>query len=118
MVDAAELIREAAGEALTDIEASRHIELYDYQKPPADLGDKEGWLLLAGRGAGKTLGTMKYLSDLAHQHPGLRARIIAPTLDDAVNSCVLDPDSGLAAIDPEARLVGGLGGTRVELPYG
>lgn len=92
------------------------IELYDYQKPPDELGDIEGWLLLSGRGAGKTLAIMTYLSGLAHNYPGLRARIIAPTLDDAVNSCVLDPDSGLNAIDPDASLVAGLGGTRVVWP--
>lgn len=110
-------LQEAVAGSLSDLEHLREtINLYDYQKPPTDLGDKEGWLLLAGRGAGKTLGTMKYLSDLAHEYPGLRARIIAPTLDDAVNSCVLDPDSGLAALDDDARLVGGLGGTRVEWP--
>lgn len=92
------------------------IELYEYQRPPKNLGPVEGWLLLAGRGAGKTLGTMTFLSELAHEYPGLRARIIAPTLDDAVNSCVLDPDSGLLRVDPDAKLTGGLGGTRVEWP--
>lgn len=90
---------------------SEPIELEPHQIPPPNLS--HGWLMLAGRGAGKTFASMRYLSDQAHDHPGLRARIIAPTLDDAVNSCVIDPDSGLYSFDPDARLTGGLGGTRV-----
>jgi phage terminase large subunit-like protein len=92
------------------------IELRPYQVPPENL--EHGWLLLAGRGAGKTVASTRYLSEQAHAHPGLRARIIAPTLDDAVNSCVIDPDSGLYAFDHDARLTGGLGGTRVVWPNG
>lgn len=91
-------------------------ELLPYQVPPANL--EHGWLLLAGRGTGKTVASTHYLSEQAHEFPGLRARIIAPTLDDAVNSCVLDPDSGLYAFDPDARLTGGLSGTRVMWPNG
>lgn len=91
-------------------------ELLPYQVPPNNL--EHGWLLLAGRGTGKTVASTHYLSDQAHKNPGLRARIIAPTLDDAVNSCVLDPDSGLYAFDKDARLTGGLGGTRVSWPNG
>lgn len=91
-------------------------ELLPYQVPPDDL--HHGWLLLAGRGTGKTVASTHYLSEQAHKFPGLRARIIAPTLDDAVNSCVLDPDSGLYAFDKDARLTGGLSGTRVQWPNG
>jgi phage terminase large subunit-like protein len=90
------------------------IELEPHQKPPDDL--HYGWLMLGGRGAGKTFASMLYLSSQAHKFPGLRARIIAPTLDDAVNSCILDPDSGLLAHDQDARLTAGLGGTRVVWP--
>lgn len=91
-------------------------ELLPYQVPPVNLS--HGWLLLAGRGTGKTVASTHYLSEQAHKFPGLRARIIAPTLDDAVNSCVLDPDSGLYAFDKDARLTGGLSGTRVTWPNG
>lgn len=88
--------------------------LEPHQIPPDDL--HYGWLMLGGRGAGKTFASMMYLSKQAHANPGLRARIIAPTLDDAVNSCILDPDSGLLAHDQEAKLTAGLGGTRVVWP--
>lgn len=105
--------------ALADLEAiPEPIELDPHQIPPASwtAGEVQGWLALAGRGGGKTFTAMKALSDLAHQYDGLRARIIAPTLDDAVNSCIIDPDSGLLAFDLDARLTGGLGGTRVVWP--
>lgn len=85
--------------------------LEPHQVPPSDL--TAGWLMLGGRGAGKTFASMRYLSEQAHDMPGLRARIIAPTLDDAVNSCVIDPDSGLYSFDRDARLTAGIGGTRV-----
>lgn len=90
------------------------IHLEPHQIPPPDLS--QGWLMLGGRGTGKTFSSMLYLSKQAKDFPGLRARIIAPTLDDAVNSCILDPDSGLLAHDREARLTAGLGGTRVVWP--
>jgi phage terminase large subunit-like protein len=92
------------------------IELAPHQQPPTDLS--HGWLLLGGRGAGKTFASMRYLSEQAHKVDGLRARIIAPTLDDAVNSCVIDPDSGLYSFDSDAKLTAGLGGTRVVWPNG
>jgi phage terminase large subunit-like protein len=94
--------------------------LEPHQRPPEAFLNRDvpGWLMLGGRGAGKTFGSMRYLSDEAHRVPGLRARIIAPTLDDAVNSCVLDSKSGLIAYDREARLIAGLGGTRVVWPNG
>lgn len=90
------------------------ITLESHQIPPENLS--HGWVLLAGRGSGKTFASMLYLSQQAHTFPGLRARIIAPTLDDAVNSCILDPDSGLLAHDPDAKLTAGLGATRVVWP--
>lgn len=97
--------------AAADLFGTTDIVLLEpHQTPPETF---EGWLMLGGRGAGKTFASMKYLSDSAHARPGIRARIIAPTLDDAVNSCILDPDSGLLAHDADAKLTAGLGGTRV-----
>lgn len=95
-------------------ESDQIYDLEPHQIPPEDLS--HGWLMLGGRGTGKTFSSMLYLSKQAHDHPGLRARIIAPTLDDAVNSCILDPDSGLLAHDHDAKLTAGLGGTKVVWP--
>ena len=76
------------------------------------------WLLLAGRGAGKTEACARYFAKWMREHPGHRGRIIAPTYADAVSSCVEGP-SGLQAIDPEIRFVASApGGSKVVWPNG
>lgn len=86
--------------------------LLPHQQPPAEGWD--GWTLAGGRGSGKTMAGSRWIGDLAADTPGLRGRIIAPTLGDAVNSVVLDPQSGVLAAHPEARLIrSGVEGTRV-----
>lgn len=82
-----------------------------------------GWLLLAGRGAGKTDTCAKYIVDHVKGPPCLPGDtphwigIIAPTLGDAVTSCVTGP-SGIRAHDPSARMVTAQGGTVVRWPNG
>jgi phage terminase large subunit-like protein len=71
------------------------VELQPHQMPP-DPFDK-GWVLLAGRGAGKSWAGMHWLNERCEQESGLRARIIAPTLGDGVASCVEGPNGLLAA---------------------
>lgn len=70
-------------------------ELQPHQKPPE--GDWRGWVLLAGRGAGKTYAGMRWLDDRCQAEPGLRARVIAPTFADGVASCVEGPNGLLEA---------------------
>lgn len=65
--------------------------------PPGD--DWLYWLLLAGRGAGKTEAGARYLDAYLSTHPRHRAAIIAPTLGDARSICV-EGDSGLLAVNP------------------
>jgi phage terminase large subunit-like protein len=92
-----------------------------HQVPPP--GDWYGWLLLAGRGAGKT-------DACAHamvQHVNGPAcmtgsvphwmTIIGPTLGDAVRACYEGP-SGIRAHDPRAVMVNRAGGTVVHWPNG
>lgn len=92
-----------------------------HQIPPP--GDWYGWLLLAGRGAGKTDACAKYVHDHVYGPPCLPGPvphwvgIIAPTLGDAATSCVTGP-SGLMAHSPEARMVTVAGGTVVRWPNG
>lgn len=62
------------------------------------------WLMLAGRGAGKTQAASRYISRYARNNPGIRIAIIAPTLGDARSACV-DGPSGLLACDPSIRVV-------------
>lgn len=96
------------------------IEPLPHQTPPEDFGTlqgPDGWFLTGGRGGGKTFAGARWLGNLANTVTGLRGRIIAPTLSDAVNSVVMDPDSGILAHFPEAKLLtAGVEGTRVVFP--
>lgn len=93
-----------------------------HQVPP--LGDWDTWLLLGGRGSGKTAAAARF----THEHvtgppclPGLagghRVAIIAPTFGDALDACVHGP-SGLRSFDPAIRSVQTAGGTFVRWPGG
>lgn len=90
----------------------------------APLGDWFLWLLMAGRGAGKTDAMAHYVN----QHVlgpvcdkriagGHRIGIVAPTLGDAVTACINGP-SGLKAHNSGVTLVQGVGGAHVYWPNG
>lgn len=90
--------------------------------PP--LGAHEMWLLMGGRGTGKTDAGSTYVLDHVAAPPcdprlpgGHRIAIVAPTLGDAVESCVSGP-SGLQAYDRRVRLVQHAGGSIVKFPGG
>ena len=92
--------------------------------PLAPLGPLDMWLLMGGRGTGKTDGGAMYVLDHVNGPPcdpkvkgGHRVAIVAPTLGDAVESCVTGP-SGLAAYDPRVRVTSGPGGTFAVFPNG
>lgn len=88
-------------------------EPYPHQIPPLELQTNAYvWLMLAGRGAGKTDSCASYFDTFMRQHPKARGGIIAPTLGDAVEACVYGP-SGLMAHNPTVRLRQRAGGTHV-----
>jgi phage terminase large subunit-like protein len=82
-----------------------------------------GWLLLAGRGAGKTDACARYVHEHVMGPPCLPGPvphwvgIIAPTLGDAATACFSGP-SGLSAHSPGAKMVNSTGGTIVKWPNG
>lgn len=97
---------------------------YPWQVPPGTIPTQHLWLLMGGRGTGKTDGSARYVIDHVNGPPcdrrvagGHRVAIIAPTLGDAVESCVNGP-SGLKAHDPRVVMRGGTGGTYVRWPSG
>lgn len=74
-----------------------------HQVPPDfKRDDWQYWLLLAGRGAGKTDAGAYAFDAYMRSHPGIRGRIIAPTLGDAREACVIGP-SGIKAHNPDVR---------------
>lgn len=93
-----------------------------HQIPPD--GDWFVWMLLGGRGSGKTAAAARRMHEhltgppcLPHVPGGHWAAIIAPTLGDGVTSCVNGP-SGLRAHQPDLKLRATTGGTLVRYPNG
>lgn len=93
-----------------------------HQVPPE--GEWLTWLLLAGRGAGKTDACAAFMDAHVKGPPcvpgipgGHRPAIIAPTLGDALEACVNGP-SGLKAHNPSVTSVQTTGGTYVRWPNG
>ena len=70
---------------------------HKHQKPPK--GDWTIWLLLAGRGAGKTRAAAEWLWWHAFKHPGTRWLVSAPTAADVRDTC-FEGDSGLMTVIP------------------
>jgi phage terminase large subunit-like protein len=95
-------------------------DLEPHQRPPEKFLRRESnfWLLEAGRGAGKTEACSRYCAERAHQVPGMRGRIIAPTMGDAVEACIEGP-SGLLRVDPDCTFhPNATGGAKVTWPNG
>ncbi|WP_338027990.1 DNA-packaging protein [Croceibacterium selenioxidans] len=63
-------------------------------------GDWRTWLLLAGRGFGKTRVGSEESAWLGVQNPGARIAVIAPTFQDARDTCI-EGESGLLAVLPK-----------------
>lgn len=111
--------RAAAALATRTQTPRRHLE--PHQIPPSN--DFYGWLLLGGRGSGKTAACSTYISDHIKGPPCLPGDvphwigIIAPTIGDAVTACYEGP-SGIRNIDPGARMVQAPGGTVIRWPNG
>lgn len=67
------------------------------QQPPP--GNWRIWLLLAGRGFGKTRTITEWGRDQAERHPGSRGAIVAATAADA-RDILVEGESGILAVSP------------------
>lgn len=107
---------------IDEVKSRPHWRPLQHQLPPAG-DDWMGWLLLGGRGCGKTDGAAHYIA----QHvagppcaPGPTPHyigIVAPTLGDAATACY-SGISGIRAHDPSAELVTKPGGLLIQWPNG
>lgn len=71
-------------------------------EPPGDWWNI--WLMLAGRGAGKTRAAAETLASWAYEQPNTRWLVSAPTSGDIRGTC-FEGDSGLMSVIPE-QLIG------------
>jgi phage terminase large subunit-like protein len=67
----------------------------DEQAPPK--GDWRNWLLMGGRGSGKTRAGAEWVIELAQARPGLRIALVAETLGDA-REVMIDGVSGIMRV--------------------
>lgn len=95
-------------------------DLWGRPEQHAPTGSWSTWLILAGRGWGKTRTGAEWLRERALAEPGTRWAIVAPTYADARDTCVEGESGLLAVLPPEVRA-----GTKwnrslgeVELPNG
>lgn len=104
-----------------DSDALPLTRLLPHQQPPEGLWD--GWLIQAGRGAGKTAAMAKYVTDHVNGPPcikgemGHKMALIAPTIGDAVESADRHPVC-LRSLSPAGKLRQRPGGTIFSWPNG
>ncbi len=67
------------------------------QLPPS--GDWTGWLILAGRGFGKTRTAMEWARKRAEKMPGCRGALVGRTAAD-VRDVLVEGESGILAVSP------------------
>jgi phage terminase large subunit-like protein len=87
---------------------SRHRSLLEHQVRP--VGDWRTWLLLGGRGSGKTFAGAFWVADKAC-HTQLSFALVGPTLHD-VREVMVEGCSGLKALTPRGRRPRWEGGRR------
>jgi phage terminase large subunit-like protein len=84
-------------------DASKSRLLWQLQARPEQLtppGEWNIWLLLAGRGFGKTRTGSEDVAWYGQKHPGTRVAIVAPTISDARDTCVEGESGLLNALPP------------------
>ncbi len=92
---------EAIAAALRIDEATTLVEAYlarDTQAPPP--GDWSTWLILAGRGFGKTRAGTAWIDDLAMNRQGVRIALVGATMADA-RAVMVEGEAGILAANPQ-----------------
>ncbi len=93
-----ELLAELSPETLATLRYNWEFWARPNQLPPE--GDWTTWLVLSGRGFGKSRMGAEWVRKMAHEHPGCRIALVAETAADGRDVMVLG-ESGLVSIDPD-----------------
>jgi len=72
----------------------RHARSQQCPPPTFVSGEARNWLIIAGRGFGKTRAAAEWLADQARRNPGTNWAVVAPTNDDLADTC-FEGESGL-----------------------
>lgn len=91
----APILSDVRGGQRTALARSWRLTARPTQLPPP--GDWSVWLILAGRGFGKTRTGAEWVAALAARHPGARFALVGPTAHDA-QAVMLEGESGLLAV--------------------
>ena len=73
-----------------------HCRLAKHQFPPTD-DDLKTWLLLGGRGSGKTFAGSVWIDIMARELPGITLALVGPALHD-VREVMVEGASGIKAL--------------------
>jgi phage terminase large subunit-like protein len=95
--------RAAVLEGFTTEEQLLLLQAWRWNARPSQLppdGDWSVWLILAGRGFGKTRAGAEWVTEVAIANPGARIALIGATAHDAAH-VMLGGESGLLAVAPE-----------------
>jgi len=92
-LERATLLRSLSPEELEALESCWDFWAREEQLPPTDR-PWAFWLLLGGRGAGKTAAITAWACSMAEQHPGCRIGIVARTAAD-VRDVLVEGESGI-----------------------
>lgn len=83
-------------------EFSTHWSLWARKDQIAPQGDWRIWLIMAGRGFGKTRAGAEWVRGVAEKEPGARIALVAASLVEA-RAIMVEGDSGLLAVCPPER---------------
>jgi phage terminase large subunit-like protein len=105
LADETEDVRAEIVAALTDSERQEwpfHWEMFARQEQLPPAGDWRIWLIMAGRGFGKTRAGAEWVRRIAESKPNARIALIATSLSEA-RAVMVEGDSGILACCPPER---------------
>ncbi|MEM7688595.1 MAG: terminase family protein [Pseudomonadota bacterium] len=108
LVGEKEAARDTVARALNQRERNGFDYHWGLQARPSQLapdGDWRVWMIMAGRGFGKTRAGAEWVREIAESHPGARIALVASSLNEA-RSVMIEGESGVIACStPENRPV-------------